>query len=163
MEDEMYDLVVMVINKIALIREEKEEEKRNDNQATKLKGHHVISAFKNGVLTGLGLGKVAFKAEMDRDYDLLEVLHDMDLDLSDLLKRANGFMPEGKRFEAEMFRKSDYRDDEVESEYYAEGIDLGYNYVFDLFGAMHGLSTAVMAERSTLDHLKTVVSSIEQM
>lgn len=148
MAHDVYDLVVRVQNEIIKYRKER-------------RHSAYIDALIKGTLTGINFGREKLMAGgVTVDKELLKILIDPELSISDLIYQANSHLPIRKFFHTSLFVGGSYRQSVDCSRYYGKGIRWGYTYVMDLFEALKDPSTDEGARTMAIDYLSTVLETL---
>ena len=94
-----------------------------------------MNALVYGIMTGMNLAEDRLKVGLDKmSEQVMNCLANWSRDLTQVLVNANLTMPEGKSFDVDSFVHLSYRRS-ASASFYAEGLRLGFQYVYDLYAA----------------------------
>lgn len=112
-----------------------------------------LNAFQYGILTGMNLAEGRLRTGLtEMSEPAMEILADPSLSLPETLDEANAYMPVGWFFDAGSFVRVSYRRSDS-AEFYAEGLKMGFRYVYDLYAVFREMKNPTAL---TTGHLKFV-------
>ncbi|KKT40176.1 hypothetical protein A3K29_04735 [Candidatus Collierbacteria bacterium RIFOXYB2_FULL_46_14] len=112
-----------------------------------------MNALVYGIMTGMNLAEDRLKVGLtEMSEQAMNCLADWSRDLTQVLEMANLYMPADKFFDADSFVHLSYRRS-GSAEFYAEGLKLGFRFVYDLYAVFADMDDP---RALTKRHLKTV-------